>query len=462
MTDPSDIPLDDSSAETGLTKEYIHDIREAIGVEDVGRILELTDAFHASDTAELLGLISRSERETLILALGEDFDPETLTYLDDEVSEEILSILGTEKAAEALTELETDDAVQVIEDLEAEEQQELLQAIEDTSTRADLREGLGYEEDSAGRLMQKRFVAAPEFWNVGDVIDHLRQSSEELPEEFYEVIVVDPRYHPIGTVMISRIMQNQRETAVRELMKENLHPIPTDMDQEEVAHLFRRYGLVEAPVINHEGRIVGVITVDDVVDVIKEEEEEDYLRAGGIIDRDFHAGLFETVKGRIPWLAINLFTAMLASWVISFFETTIEQWVTLAVLMPIIASITGNAGMQSVTISVRAIATRELQSHNARPVIIKEIFANLLSGIILSVIMSVLIIAIYGDFRLAFIFSGATIATHAIAGFSGAIIPLLLNKFKIDPAIASSIFLTTLTDMLSFFLFLGLAAWMVL
>lgn len=462
MTAMPDIPADEASPETGLTREYIQEIREALATRNAPRIQGLTEAFHASDTAELLGLITHSEREVLLHALHDVFDPETLTYLDDAIREDVIGILGTEKTAAALTELETDDAVQVMEYLEEPAQQELLQAIDDAGTRAELSEGLSYPEESAGRLMQKKFVAVPEFWQVGDVIDFLRENSESLPTDFYEIIVVDPRHHPIGTVMISRIMQNQRDVTVRELMKDDLYPIATAMDQEEAAHLFRRYGLVEAPVINAEGRVVGVITMDDIIDVITEEEEEDYLRAGGIIDRDFHAGLLETVRRRIPWLTVNLFTALLASWVISFYESTIQQWVTLAVLMPIIASITGNAGIQSVTISVRAIAMRELQSHNALPVIFKEVSANLLSGLILSLIMIALIVAIYGDWRLAGIFAAATVITHALAGLSGALIPLLLNRLKIDPAIASGVFLTTLTDVFSFFLFLGLAAWLML
>ncbi len=458
----NDTETEEIMPEAGLSHEHIHEIREALAEQNKAKIAKLTQLLHASDTAELLGLISRSEREQLLRALGDDFDPETLTYLDEEISEDIIDVLGAQKVAEALTELETDDAVQVIEDLEAEDQRELLEAIGDAGTRAELSEGLAYPEESAGRLMQKRFVAVPEFWSIGDVIDFLRQSKDELPDDFYEIIVVDPRYHPIGSIMTSRLIQSQRSTKISELMREDIHSIPIDMDQEEVAYIFRRYGLVEAPVVNPEGRIVGVITIDDIVDVIKEEEEEDYLRAGGVIDRDIHAGLLDTVSRRLPWLVVNLLTAAMAAWVISQFESVIERWVTLAVLMPVIASMSGNAGIQSVTISVRAIATRELQSHNAWPVIRKEMLTNMLNSLVLSLIMSVAVIVIYQDIRLAGILSVATVGTLTGAGLVGAFIPLLLNKLKIDPAIASGVLLTTITDMLSFFMFLGLASLLIL
>lgn len=441
--------------------QVVKHVRNALSDGDHQRIIELHEPLHASDAAEILGLISTQERQALVNGLGDTFDPETLTYLDEEVLADVIDALGTEKAAAALTELESDDAVSVIEDLDEKNQRDLIEAVQDELRTAELQEGLAYPEESAGRLMQKRFVAVPEFWNVGNVIDFLRESLD-LPTDFYEVIVVDPRHRPVGTVMISRIMQNPRDISIADLMKDEIHPINTDLDQEEVANLFRRYGLAEAPVVNESGRIVGVITIDDIVHVITEEDEEDYLRSGGIIDRDLHASLIDTVKRRLPWLVVNLMTASLAALVISRFEATIEQMVTLAVLMPIIASISGNAGIQSVTISVRAIATRELQRHNAWPVICKEMFTNLINGIALSLLMAIAIFVIYGNGELAGIFSLATIGTLAVAGFCGALIPLILNKLNIDPAIASGVFLTTLTDVLSFFSFLGLAALMLL
>ena len=338
----------------GISGEYIDAVRDALEEDNKPRITELIDDLHPSDIAEVLSVITYAERVALVENIATDFEAETLTYLDEDVRIEVMEALGTQRAAQAITELETDDAVQVIEDLEKADQQELLDAIPQ-EYRADLEEGLAYPEDSAGRLMQKRYVALPEFWRVGDVLDYLR-NTEELPEDFYEIMVVDPRYRPVGTVMTSRIMQRRRDVTLKELMDDDLHPITIEMDQEEAAHLFRRYGLVEAPVVNNEGRLVGVITIDDIVDVITEEEEEDYLRAGGVIDRDLNASLYETVKKRFPWLLVNLATAGMAAWVISQFESTIQQWVTLAVLMPVIASMSGNAGIQSVTVSVRSIS----------------------------------------------------------------------------------------------------------
>jgi magnesium transporter len=466
MTDEQYTPLPEivlSAAETRLSDDHIAQIREALEEDNAPEALRLLEDFHASDTATLFGLIESDERLQLVQVLFADFDAEILTYLDDEIRSEIIGYLGKDKTAEALGELETDDAVQIIEDLAEDEKQELLEAVSE-ETRAEIEEGLAYPEDSAGRLMNTRFAAVPEFWTVGDVIDYLRdyENREELPDDFYAIMVVDPRYHPVGAVMTSRVMQYQREAPIRNLMREELHAIPAAMDREEAANLFRRYGLVETPVVNAEGRMVGVLTLDDIIHVIAEEEEEDYLRAGGVFDRDLHAGLFATVRRRLPWLIMNLMTANFAAFVISQFEGVIEKWVTLVVLMPMIASMAGNAGTQSVTVAVRAIATRELQSQNAWPVIRKEMLTNLCNGIVLSALMATVIMVIYKDWHLASIFATATIAVLTVAGLSGSLIPLMLHRYKIDPAIASGVFLTMLTDVLSFFCFLGLAAWVVL
>ena len=455
-----DAPIDKISKEHTLSDELIHAVKSAVRDENIEQIQGLVTELHPADNAALLGLLSTAGRQLLVRALAAEFDPEILTYLDEEIVQQIVEFLGKDQVGEALAELETDDAVSVIEDLDADEQQELLEAVPDEA-RAELEEGLAYPEESAGRLMQKRFVSVPEFWDVGQVIDHLR-SAKELPEDFYEIIVVDPRFHPVGTVMISRIMQNKREVNVASLMKTDIHPIRTELDQEEVAEVFRRYAIAETPVTNEDGRIVGVITIDDIVTVIKEEEEEDFMRAGGILEQDIHAGLLQTVRQRLPWLILNLGTASMAAWVISQFEGTIEKMVTLAVLMPVIASLSGNAGTQSLTVAVRGIATREFQRHNAISIIRKEMFANLLNGVVLSALISIVIWLIYRDISLAAIASVAIIGTLFVSGFSGAFIPLFLSRIKVDPAIASGVFLTTVTDIMSFFSFLGLAAWLIM
>lgn len=454
-------PIDAPASRMEIEDTLIQAVKDAARDENKTRLRELALELHPADCAALLSVVSQQVRAQLILALTPDLSPEILPDLDDEIISEIMELLGNEVVAEALAELETDDAVSVIEDLDEDEQQELLEAVPDKSARAELKEGLAYPEESAGRLMQKRFVSVPEFWDVGQVIDHLREA-ENLPQDFYEIIVVSPRFHPVGTVMISRLMQNKRDVAVKSLMKTEIHPIPVAMDQEDVADIFRRYAIAEAPVINDDERIVGVITIDDVVEVIKEEEAEDFMRAGGILEQDMYSGLLQTVRQRLPWLILNLLTAAAAAWVISQFEGTIEKMVTLAVLMPVIASLSGNAGTQSLTIAVRGIATHELQRHNALSIIRKEMLTNLLNGIALAIITGVIIWLVYKDIELAAIFAAAIVGTLAIAGLAGALIPLIMSKLKFDPAVASGVFLTTVTDMVSFFSFLGLAAWLLI
>ncbi len=435
-------------------------VKEAVREEDTAKLMELTQDLHHADSAALLTILPPSMRPAVIEVMGQNLSPEILPYLNDEIISEMIEVLGNEVIGEALSNLETDDAVSVMEDLDEEEQQDLLDQLSD-DTRLEVEEGLAYPEESAGRLMQKRFVSVPEFWNVGKVIDYLR-TTETLPEDFYEIIVVNPRFSPVGTVMISRIMQNHRQVPIADIMKTDIHPIRIDTDQEAVAELFHRYALAEAPVVNHADRVVGVITIDDIVTVIKEEEEEDFMRSGGILEQDMHSSLVRTVRQRLPWLVVNLVTASAAAWVIGRFEATIEQMVTLAVLMPVIASLAGNAATQSLTIAVRGIATREYQRHNAITIIRKEILTNLLNSLVLSLITTAVIWLVYKDWQLAGIFAIAVIGTLTIAGFAGAIVPLILSRLNIDPAIASGVFVTTLTDVVSFFSFLGLAAWLIL
>jgi len=459
--------MDSNTAETSSLQDDLIDhalisaLREALHLGDFAKTCQVLEGLHAADVATLLSRIPMIELRLCIQSLGDRLDSEVLTYLDDELRAEVIELLGVERVAEALVELEIDDAVAVIEELGEQEQVEILQAVEDDEARADLEAGLSYPEDSAGRLMQKRLVSVPEFWNVGQVIDYLLES-EDLPQDFYEIIVINPRFHPVGTVMISRIMQNHRECAIRDLMKETIHTINVTMDQEEVARLFHRYGLAEAPVVSDTGRIAGVVTIDDIVDVIKEEEEEDFMRSGGVFGRDLHAGLWQTMRQRLPWLLVNLATATLAAWVISQYEDTIEKMVVLAVLMPVVASMAGNGGIQSVTIAVRGVATRELQRHNAGQVIVKEMLSNFLNGLILSLIAALIIGVVYQNMELALVFGCAMTLTLAIGGLVGTMVPLILDRLKVDPAIASGVFLTTTTDMISFFSFLGLASWWLL
>lgn len=436
---------------------HLGDIRAAIAARDVDTITHLMSELHAADKAALLEGIPEDERGELVSMLAEQFDGDILPELDPDIAEEVIEALGPELSAEALSQLDTDDAVQVMEELSEEGQQSLLDAVTD-EVREELEEGLAYPHDSAGRLMTKKLVCVPEFWTVGDTIDYLR-SHDDLPDNFYAVHVVDAKYKPVGRVLLGKIMQSRRAVKIEDIAEDETYAVTTHTDQEEVAFRFTRYGLVEAPVINNAGRLVGIITVDDVVHVIHEEEEEDYLRAGGVSSQDMQSGLFETVKLRFPWLFINLLTAVLASVVIGLYAHTIEKLVALAVLMPIVASMGGNAGIQSVTVAVRALATRQLRGTNAMAAIRKELLIGVLNGLLLAAIMAAGAFLWYHDFQLAAIFGAAIIIALTMAGLSGAVIPILLARLKIDPAISSGIFLTTITDVVGFFSFLGLASW---
>ncbi len=444
-----------------VAADVVADVKKALKAEDVDTINEQLADLHAADKAELINTLPSDQRCGLAKMLAEDtFDHEILPGLSHEAAEDVLDVLGTERSADALTQLDTDDAIDVIEELTEEGQQEILGAVPEP-LREELEEGLSYPEDSAGRLMTKKLISVPDYWTVGQTIDFLREKAD-LPEMFYIVYATDPKFHPVGRIPLSAIMHSPRDTRVSDIMAGETYAVKLDTDQEEVAYLFRKYGLVEAPVVNDKGRLVGTITVDDVVHVIKEEEEEDYLAAGGVKSQDIQAGLMETVKLRFPWLFINLLTAILASVVIGVYEEVIAQLVVLAILMPIVASMGGNAGTQSVTVAVRALATKQLKSSNALAAVRKELLIGLLNGLGIAAIMAGGVYLFYQDAMLAGVFAAATILTLMVAGFSGAAIPLLLTKLKIDPAVSSGVFLTTVTDIIGFFLFLGLAGWILL
>lgn len=447
---------DYSDEEYGLSPALVREVDRALEAEERENIRFLVSELHEADLAELFNVLVAERREQLFHILDDQLDPEVLAHLNPEIREDVLEWLGTEKSAAAIAQLDTDDAVHVIEDLSEEEQQEILDAVP-AEAREEIMDSLAYPESSSGRLMRKEFVTVPEFWTVGNTIDYLR-SGPQLPEDFYVIFVVDPRYQPVGSLLLSRIMQHKRDVPIARFMSEDIKPFDTMTDQEEVARVFRKYALVEAPVVNEHGRLVGVITVDDVVDVIQEEGEEDFMRAGGVTAQDFHAGLFETVRARFPWLFINLITAFVSSRVISHFAGTIEHLVTLAVLMPIVASIGGNAGTQAVTVAVRAITTRELRSTNMNAMVRKEVLIALLNGACLAVVTFCAVFIWHREVKLAAVFALAIVLNLLMAGLAGALIPWLLTRLRADPAIASSVFLTMLTDTTGFFVFLGLAA----
>jgi magnesium transporter len=333
-----------------------------------------------------------------------------------------------------------------------------MQALTDDD-RAAIEENLSYPEDSAGRLMQRELVALPEFWTIGQTIDYLRSDNEAIPDDFYDIFIVDPSHRPVGTVPVSRLMRSKRPMAISEIMDDDPYLIDVHADQEEAAYQFTKYHLISSGVVDATGRLVGVITVDDIVDVIDEEAKEDILALAGVREEsDLNESFFEITRGRFTWLLINLGTAILASTVIGFFDATIDQMVALAVLMPIVASMGGNAGTQTMTVAVRAIATREISSTNALRVITREMMAAALNGMILALVSGVVAYVWFDDFVLAGIFSAAMVVNIFVAGFSGMAIPMTLNKLNIDPAISSSVFVTTITDIVGFFAFLGLAA----
>lgn len=438
-----------------LSPEFVAEVMQAIGREDITTTRNLVGPLPAPDQAELFEQLSHDERRWLTAILAANFDSETLAELSPEAAEDVLNALGTEKSAEVIADLDTDDAVHILEELEPDEQQELLEGMP-IDTREELEEGLTYAPESAGRLMRRALVAVPEFWSVGDTIDFLR-AAHELPEYFYVIYTVSGSFVPTGRVMLGSILGNKRDIPLDQIRQTNLYAVTTDTDQEEVAYLFRKYALVEAPVIDRNGVLVGTITVDDVVDVMVEEDEEDYLRAGGVTGSDFQLGVWETVRGRFVWLFVNLLTAVLASLVIGMFETTIQQFVALALMMPMVASMGGNTGTQTVTVAVRAIATRQLTDANSHSYILKEMRTGFLNGLGLGFIMAVGVYVLFTQIKLALVMLLAATITMTMAGLWGALIPIFLHRRGFDPAISSTIFLTTVTDCVGFFSFLGLA-----
>lgn len=447
-------PLDPDTG-FSLSPEFVAEIVACIERQDSTTARTLVGPLPAPDQAELFEQLDHDQRVWLTETLAANFDSETLAELSPEAAEDVIEALGAEKSAEVLADLETDDAVHILEDLSAADQLELLEGMP-VGMREDVEESLTYAPESAGRLMRKALVAVPEFWTVGDTIDFLR-STEELPEYYYVIYTVNANFVPTGRVLLGTILGNKREVPLDQIKQANLYAASVDTDQEEVAYLFRKYALVEAPVIDSDGVLVGTITVDDVVDVMVEEDEEDYLRAGGLAESDFHSGILETMRSRFGWLFVNLLTAVLASLVISMFESTIEKIVALAMMMPIVASMGGNAGTQSVTVAVRAIATRQLTDANTRAYVMKELLVGLLGGAAHGGLMAAGVFLVFHDVKLALVMWLATLGTLTMAGLWGALIPIFLHRRQFDPAISSTVFLTTVTDCVGFFTFLGLA-----
>ena len=476
MTDPNlenrdqDAPVDatsivpapeSDSSTVGITPEAVSAIIDALETGDESSVREQVAEMHFSDAADLVERLSADQRRVLLETAQDILDPEFFTELDETIRDEVVDIIGLQAVAEVVSELDTDDAVEIIDELEHHEQQEVLGAISEAD-RTLIEEGLAYEEDTAGRLMQREFMAVPQFWTVGETIDFMRNSAEqdewELPDVFYEIVVVDPKHAPLGTIALSTLLHNKRPVRVTDIMHEEMMLIPVNMDQEEVAFLFRQRDLVSAAVVSAEGRLVGMITIDDVVDVIDEEAEDDIMRMGGLKEDDLYSATIDTTKARFSWLFVNLLTAILASAVIGMFQGTIEQVVALAVLMPIVASMGGNAGTQTLTVAVRALATKELTSTNAMRQIGKEVLVGVINGVLFALLMGGVAWAWFDSSTLGLVIGLAMVANMIIAGLAGATIPIALQRAGVDPAIASSVFLTTVTDVIGFLVFLGLGA----
>ncbi len=421
----------------------------------------LIEPLHASDLADLVEELHGDGRARLIDHLRQSLDPETLAHLDEVVREDVLEAMEPAEVAAAITELDTDDAVDVIEDLPEEDQRQILANLS-PSDRALLEEALTFPQDSAGRLMQREIVTVPEIWTVGDTIDYMRNNAADLPREFYDVFVVDSDRRPAGVVSLSRLMRNQRDVKIADIMGVDLHPIPLDMDQEEVALIFRQYDLVSAAVVDEANRLAGVITADDVVHVVDEEAEEDLMHLGGVTEDDFYEAVLDTTRARFPWLLVNLATVIVASIVIGLFDQTIEKIVALAILMPIVASMGGNAGTQTLTVAVRALAMKELTKTNARHIVGKEIIVGGINGLLFAAVMGPIAWLWFGEVAIGGVIAAAMMINLSAAGFVGIATPLVLERLGADPAVASTVVLTAITDVVGFVAFLGLAAFVLL
>jgi len=439
-----------------LDKHDVARIIQAVDRGDQKRLLQEMAPLHPADIADLLEQISAFDRRRLIALYGAEFDGELLSELDESIREEVINLLQPEVLAEAVRDLESDDVVDLVEDLEEDQQEAILEALED-SDRAAVEHSLTYPEFSAGRLMQREVVMAPEHWNVGETIDYLRDQ-DDLPEQFYHVILVDPRLKPVGYVTLGKLMGSRREVLLKSILEETFHTIPVMQDEADVAYAFNQYHLISAPVVDENDRLVGVITIDDAMVVLDEEHEEDIMRLAGVGEGGLNDNIYETTKQRFPWLAVNLVTAILASLVIAQFEVIIAQFVALAVLMPIVASMGGNAGTQSLTVAVRAIATKDLTGSNVWRVIRREVLVGLINGMIFAVVMGIVGMIWFGGPVLGYVIAAAMVINLVVAGLAGTVVPVTLERMGIDPALASGAFVTTVTDVVGFCAFLGLAA----
>jgi magnesium transporter len=444
------------AADDHLNPAWIEQLRHRLETNDKPALEQLTEPLHAADMGDLLEALDADERVKLVTLLGDKFDFSALTEVDDIVRSDLIEELPSADVARGVAELDNDDAVYILEDIDVPAREEILAQMP-AFERLSLKRSLDFPEDSAGRLMQTDFIAIPPFWTVGQTIDYLR-SEKDLPDDFYQIYVVDPGYNLQGIVPLDKFLRSKRDVRIGDIMQTNVIEVKATEDQEEAARDFERYDLVEVAVVDDSERLVGVLTIDDIVDVIHEEATEDMQLLAGVGDEEISDAVFKTVRGRAAWLVINLVTAILASLVIGLFDATIEQMVALAVLMPIVASMGGNAGTQTMTVTVRALAMRELDSYKIRRLIAREVLVGVLNGIIFALLVGALTWLRFFDPRLGLVIGLAMVVNMIAAGSAGILIPLALDRLKIDPAVASSVFVTTVTDVVGFFGFLGLAS----
>lgn len=438
-----------------LNQDWIERLRAHLMAGEEHDVAEMMEPLHAADAGDVLEALEQDERVALVQMLGDKFDYLALTEVDDNVRSDLIEELPAEDVARGVATLDNDDAVYILEDMDAGDREEILAQLP-AFERLSLKRSLDFPEDSAGRRMQTDFIAIPPFWTVGQTIDYLRVE-KELPDEFFQLYVVDPGYRVLGTIPLDKFLRSKRQVRIENLMNHDVLTVEATEDQEEAARDFERYDLVEVGVVDENKRLVGVLTVDDIVDVIHEEATEDIKLLGGVGDEELSDNVLSTVRSRAPWLVVNLITAMLASFVISLFNGTIEQMVALAALMPMVASMGGNAGTQTMTVTVRALATRDLDRGRVRRLITREVTGGFLNGCIFAVLIGAVTWLRYANPGLGMVIGLAMIINMVAAGSAGILIPLALNRLKVDPAIASSVFVTTVTDVIGFFAFLGLA-----
>ena len=458
MLDEQDLHLVDDRDAYALDDSLRAQLRRAVSVEDVDAIDALMEPLHPADIADILEQISSGERAALLALWSRGIDGEVLSELDWSIREDILPLLPSDVLADAVRELDSDDVVDLVEDLEEDQQGAILGALDDAD-RVAVEQALSFPEGSAGRLMQREVVRAPEHWNVGQMIDYLRSEKAELPEQFYHIILVTPAMKPVGYVSLGRLLSSARATSLKDILEDSFRTIPAKQDEDDVAYAFNQYHLISAPVVDDDGRLVGVITIDDAMSVLDEVNEEDLRRLAGLgVDESLSDTTFETVRQRFPWLFVNLGTAILASVVIAQFEAVIAQLVALAVLMPIVASMGGNAGTQSLALAVRGLATRDLTSANLWRVVMREAGVGALNGLAFALVMGIVGYVWFDSVLLGGVIAGAMVVNLVVAGLAGILIPVALERFGADPALASGTFVTTVTDVVGFFAFLGLAA----